>query len=298
MTRITMVSLLLLAICSGAWAGGPAQSTDYAALLSGDSIPLTLKLSDLDGSWRRFKVTGDQEPDAIYAAMYGVAGAVYYSKGQTVSVTRETYLVAYGLQAKMPTYATTIMRRGAPPEPEKLTAASPVALCLLNVRTMGNLADIRPFDRDAEIAAYLKLYEDLSAAMVSETSGEPSQMGNLKNVALAIQMFMADYDTTPPMKTPEAFRGALDEYVKNQDVFKDPETGEYYAINTSISDKSMSEITDPGKIVAVYEAQPGDDGKRGVAFLDGHVQRVSDDEWKRLRDASGIIEVGVAPVTR
>jgi hypothetical protein len=297
MTRITLVPLLLLVICSSAWAG--AQPTDFATLLSGSSIPLTLTLKDLDNSWRVFSASGAQETaGGIYAAMYGAPGVAYYSKGQTVTVSGETYLVAYSLQAKRPGYVTMMMGRGGGVQPETLTAASPVGLSLLNVRTMGDLTDIHPFDRDAEIAAYMKSYQELAAAAAASSGEEAaSSTSSIKNVAIAVEMFMADYDKLPPMKTPEDFRKALEEYVKNDDAFKDPETGEYFAVNSSISEKSVSDIKDPAKMVVAYQATPGKDGKRWVAFTDGHVQQVTGDQWKEFRDASGVIEAGVAPVS-
>jgi len=288
MARIPVVLLLLLATCSFVWAAAGAQPTDFASLLSGSSVPLVLKMKGLDGSWRRFTATGVQEAGGLYASMYGVASVVYYSKGQIVSAAGEIYLLAYSLQAKRPSYANMLMARGVMPEPETLTADSPVALSLLNIRTMGSLTDIRPFDRDAEIEAYMKSYTDIRSAMASEV-GEPSgAMGNLKNIALAVQLFMADYDKAPPAKSPEEFRKALEEYVKNEDVFKDPETGTYYTINPSVSDMSTADVEDPGKTVIAYQAEPGKDGKRGAAFLDGHVQRVGEDEWKTLKAGSNI----------
>ena len=286
MTRIVVVCLVLLAICSSAWAG--AEPMNFATLLSGSRMPLTLTLKDLDSSWRRLGASGGQEPGGIYAAMYGAPSVAYYSKGQTVTASGETYLVAYTLQAKRPSYAVMMVGHGGVGQPEALTAASLVGLSLLNVRTMGNLTDIRPFNRDAEIAAYAKSYEELAAAMgTSGEEGTPAA-SNLKNVAMAVQMFMTDYDKLPPMKTPEEFRSALEEYVQNDDAFKDAETGEYWAVNSSISEKSVSDIKDPAKTVVAYQAAPGRDGKRWVAFADGHVQGVTEDQWTDLKAGSGI----------
>jgi len=44
-------------------------------------------------------------------------------------------------------------------------------------------------------------------------------------VARAVQTYAVDYDKYPPMKTPQAFRSALEEYVKDVAAFKDPTTG-------------------------------------------------------------------------
>jgi hypothetical protein len=288
MTRIMLVLLVLLAVCCSAWAG--AEPTDFATLLSGSSIPLTLTLKDLDGDWRAFSASGAQETaGGVYAAMYGAPSTVYYSKGQIAAASGETYLVAYSLQAKKPNYMTLMMGRGGPVQPETITAASPVGLSLLNVRTMGNLTDIRRFDRDAEIAAYMKSYQEIAAAAAASSGEERSSAAsNIKNVAIAVEMFIADYDKLPAMKTPEEFRAALQEYVQNDDVFKDPETGEYYAVNPSVSDKGVSDLKDPAKTVVAYQAAPDKDGKRWLAFADGHVQQATEDQWKGLKAGSGI----------
>jgi hypothetical protein len=175
-------------------------------------------------------------------------------------------------------------------ESPETTADTALTLALLNVRTMGSLTDIRPFNLEAELAAFAESYAALQRTRATrvEQMDDPS-LANLKNVALAVQMFLADYDDKlPAMDTPEAFRAALEEYVSNSDVFKDEATGEYYGINASLNGKSLAQIKDPSQIVIAYQTTAQEDGTRGVAFLDGHAQRVNGEEWEKLKAASGI----------
>jgi len=112
---------------------------------------------------------------------------------------------------------------------------------------------------------------------------------NLKMVAAALQMYTADYDgALPPMNKPEAFRKALDDYVENAEMFRDPETKEFYGINPTLSGKKIKEIKDPAKTIAVYQVKPGKDGKRGVVFVDGSIKRLTETEWTELKASSKI----------
>ena len=96
-------------------------------VLAGKDYPLTLKLKDPDGTWRRFTAATGNEPMNPYRAMYGMAGggSTHFTKGQTVTVGGETYLVAYRIQTKpfdMVAWQQMAMRGGGqPPEPEKPT---------------------------------------------------------------------------------------------------------------------------------------------------------------------------------
>jgi prepilin-type processing-associated H-X9-DG protein len=122
---------------------------------------------------------------------------------------------------------------------------------------------------------------------VAEGAADPS-LPNLKSITLAIEMYMTDHDAAPPMADPERFRAVLDEYVANADAFKDPESGEYYSPNASLSGKPTSAIKDASRTVVIYQPSPGKDGRRGVGFVDGHVAKVTEEEWQKLKAASGI----------
>jgi hypothetical protein len=292
MRGVALAMLFLLLLPISVWAAQTSGTMDFPTALSGTSIRLSMKMSEFDGSWRRVTVTGAQDLASSYAAMYGLPIGVQYTKGETANIMGETYLIAYSPPPNRTAMGYMMLGR-TEGTVEEITADTPFALSLLSVRTMGSLTNIRPFDLQTEIAAFQQAYSGLQAMIASrgqgeEASNDPS-LSNLKNVALAAQMFMADYDDKiPPVDTAEAFRKALEEYVASDDVFQDPDTGESYAVNASLQGKSLSAIQDPAVIVLVYQPTPRDDGTRGVGFLDGHVKRVSDEEWQKLKAESGI----------
>lgn len=176
------------------------QSVEFQDLISGKSALLSLTLKDLNSDWRRMtiEVKGDGKgmglgeilgllmqmgmmsdlgknkggkPDEVASAamgmmflssLFGGSGEkpVYYTKGQTLSVAGETFLVAYRVKKHSPNlmemFAQSAMEGGKEPDPArtmpgKLSAESPLVISLLNFKTIGSISDIRPFDLNKEI---------------------------------------------------------------------------------------------------------------------------------------------------
>jgi len=102
-------------------------------------------------------------------------------------------------------------------------------------------------------------------------SGPPLHpcLSHVKNISLAIQMYVADNDDRfPPAGD---WCGILDEYVKNRDVFRCPEargtSGWDYAYNALLSAKSMYDLTDPANTVAIFESDAGRNAAGGPELL-------------------------------
>lgn len=166
MRQIAMYAALLV-LALPAYGQNSATTMDFHDLLYGNTTPLTLKLKDLNSDWRRVSIEGQSDAAGgmgMLGALFGgggsSSGAVYYTKGQAVNIAGETYIVAYKANLKQPDLMSLIMTSqkngGKEPDmsqlmPEKLTADSTLSLSLLNLKTSGNLTDIRPFDMNAEI---------------------------------------------------------------------------------------------------------------------------------------------------
>jgi hypothetical protein len=291
MKRPACLLLFLLLLPASLWAAAPSRTTDFAALLSGRIVPLSVKLGQLDSTWRRFTILGAQSQGSSLA-MFGLPSAsptvVYYSKGQTASAVGESFLVAYAADVKLPDATAALLGRGGE-MPEPVTADTPLQLTLLNVHALSNLTGIKPFDLKAELASYQQAYEAVQSAIEargSMTEGESSD-SNLKNLTLAIVMYYTDYDAMPPFADVDETRTVLEDYVKNDEVFNDP-TGEPYQFNASLSGKTIESSEDMSKLVVVYQAAPGEDDQREVGFADGHVRKVSAEEWGTLQAESGL----------
>jgi len=277
MRRLALAVILVGAVVSCCGCSG--RRGDFRKLLSSKRFPLTVRMGSLDSKWRRLTLggAGGGELASFYGAMFG--GGAYYTKGETVALAGETYLVAYTVSRKPMDFAS-MMRSGEPPAPPEVNADTQLGLSLINLRITGTLNDIRPFDFEEETAQQQEAYSRAT---------EQESLSNLKNLALAVQMFAVDHDDTlPPLDGVDAAKTALNEYVRNESIFSDPGTGEPYLPNAALSGKSMAKIADPARAVVFYEAEPGEDGKRGAAFADGHASRLSQSQWEEVRESSGI----------
>lgn len=278
-----------------------AQSNDLKRLLSGSTFPLSMKLKDLNGDWRRMNVSGqaDGGMGGMMQAVMGMfggggggsAGGAFYTNGDMASINGETYIVAYKARTKPLDFAALMGPNAKPPTPEKLTAETVLSLCLLNLRSAGNLTDVRTFDLNQEIAdnanppkGLLDVFEDSKNKAV-----ETSSLSNLKQIGLALAMYVQDYDEVlPPLGDPAKVKKVLYPYVKNDALFLQPETKEPYRSNPILSKKKMAHIGSPNSMVVFYEASPSADGTRGIAFLDGHAKRIPETQWAEVKRASKI----------
>ena len=128
---------------------GLAKDITFKELLTGSVAPLKLQLKDLDGTWRRCNVTGAGDSatgavNATYAALLGMGGRnAYYTKGETVTVEGESFLVAYRISTPPIDFQALIRGgmagRNPPPAPEKPTPESALSLALLHVRTLDKI---------------------------------------------------------------------------------------------------------------------------------------------------------------
>ena len=262
---------------------------DMSALLRGDQTPLTHKVSDLDGTWRRLTLDASANggnASTAYLSLFsglGAAGAdVYYTQGRTEAFGGETYLVAYHRQAKPIDFAA-LMRAGSSqnqPKPDPLTPDTVLSLSLLNLRTAGSLNDIRAFDVQQEVTAAQQ-----AAAQDSARQSE----SNLKQLSLGLVQYTQDYDESlPPMKDAATLKKALYPYIKSDPVFLQPDTKRPYRPNASLSNRSFVIFDNPATLVTMFEDAPDQDGTRAVAFLDGHVKRIPETQWPALKAASHV----------
>jgi len=269
------------------------ETVDLGHILSGKVFPLSMSLKELDGNWRRFTATGSDPAPSAYTQMIGLMtsrkgmGAYhYYTKGYTVPATGgETYLVAYSPLTQP--FDPSVFTRSEPPELQKLTPDTVLSLSLLNLRSIGSLTDIRPFDLNAEIS-------DGSEGNKDKQSGPANSQESLKAVGLAFLMYTSDHDDVfPPMNDPATARRALAPYAPRiddgkVDIFVQPDTNRLYIPNKILSKRKHAHIKNPAEMVMFYEGTPDKNGFRNVVYVDGHVKRLSESEWQVAKRQSKI----------
>jgi hypothetical protein len=133
-----------------------------------DSMSQLMKLATL-GSDDSGEAMGAMLGMSMMGGLFGGSGGatgetntVYYTQGKTVTLGGETFLVTYQYQRKELNLIRMAIdsgkNGGKEPDFEKLAAESkvtsdtPLTLALLNVRSIGSITGIRPFDLTTEIA--------------------------------------------------------------------------------------------------------------------------------------------------
>jgi prepilin-type processing-associated H-X9-DG protein len=96
---------------------------------------------------------------------------------------------------------------------------------------------------------------------------------NLKVLAVAMMMYVNDYDETfPPMRSAAQVRNRLRPYVKNEAAFYCPVTRQPYHPQKALSGKTLASIKDPKTTTMLTEAKAHPGGTAYTAHADGHVK--------------------------
>jgi hypothetical protein len=280
-----------------------SYGADFEQLLSGSPAPLTVKLKDLDGSWRQINISGQFEMGDLlqtYSSLFGGKGnsGVYYTQGKTVTVGGETYVIAYRLPSTgkgvnfRSLIESTLGGGGSQPSAaDKLTPETSLTLSLLNLRTIGSLNNIRPFNLKEELAASERAYQDAIAAYEkTQLESLNTQVSyNLTTLGSALLKYAEEHnEVLPQMKNSASVESTLKDWVEDQSAFVHPKTSEPFQFNSSLSGKKLADIPNAEQVVAFYEATAAKDGSRGVVFLDGRTERISSAEWSKVKQESGL----------
>jgi hypothetical protein len=281
---------------------------DFQELISGKQAPLTRQLKDLDDSWRQVAISGQYEMADLMKSWTNLFAAnlydnLYYTQGKTVRVNDETYVVAYRLASSAEPLNLMSLLEGvmgsvsgvaggdceAIASPEKITPETKVTLSLLNLKTIGSLNNVRPFDLETDLALLEKTEKQAQEACEqANLAAMDSQVeSNLQSLGSALRSYAEQNEQQlPDMSDLETVKLALQEFVYDESVFYHPETFEPYLVNSSLSGKNLAELDEGEEIVAFYEASPAADGTIGVVYTDGVCQRISAEDWEAVKETS------------
>lgn len=181
-------------------------------ILSGSVTPLTIKLKDLDSNWRVFTAASSDYTNILATAMGG-GGNKVFTKGDTVSIGNDVFLVTYKAEAPD---MTALFAGGGPPKPKPLTSDSVLRLSLLNLHALSAMDGIRVFDlKEQTVAPAKSLLELMQEAqpsktvttMTTTTSGTAAEPVLLKNGSRAPDFVVHD-DGGRPIKL-SSYRGKV-----------------------------------------------------------------------------------------
>ena len=82
-----------------------AAEPTLSEILSGKTVPSTIAIKELTPEWRALRTTGQFDTGSIFQAQLMANNKIfvagYYTKGQTISLAGESYIIAYSLQDKL-----------------------------------------------------------------------------------------------------------------------------------------------------------------------------------------------------
>lgn len=295
--KSTFMALVVFTLTSAAMAQTKLPDNLYEAL-NQQGVRTTLSASDLSADWHIISA-GELGFLGLAMASEMPFQVSFYTKGEMISFGKEKYLVAYHEQiirtdnpADMPPPFYHSSKKGYLLEDSKL------ALSLLPLDASQSIYEIKQFDPQTD---YIK----------KDVVSEQSSLSNLKQIGLAVMMYVQDYDEKyPPMvaarnadEIDEHFNGRnitprttvqnrLMPYIKSKQIFLQPVTHRPYLPNYKISRTSMAKIDNPASTLLFYEDAPNSAEMRAVVYADGHAKLISEEEFQRERKAQGISESG------
>jgi hypothetical protein len=117
-------------------------------------------------------------------------------------------------------------------------------------------------------------YADGHAVHGKEIAPQATDIGNIKQLGIAINQYSQDYDESlPPFDTYSHFEQALLPYTNNNfALFQSPDTGLQYKINSSLNGLNLQDISDPSSTWVTEDALPDAAGNYTIGYLDGHAK--------------------------
>jgi len=324
---LTMVGLALLG-------HGPASAQDSLESLFTPSRPASMSPADLPDDYKAYEIRlvgasngmdmsfmwmgmamgGGSNRDEADRVTFGLLqlGDIYWTKGESVGDGTDKLLVTYKLDLSVLDLVAT---NGKPPMNLQLRQV------LIRSSAIGSFG---PFPR-ATKESMLKLINaaqalnltptatDSPAATASHssepTSPEPPEfeardasiaantLNNIKQAALATHMYASDYDDDIPyVQSTRSAVSVLFPYSKARAIFASGHNPPRpFRLNMALAGVHISRIALPAEVVMWYEPQSDTDGRRAVAFADGHAMRLTEAEWRK---ASGTLSLKIPRRTR
>ena len=247
-------------------------------------MPLSLQAKDLNENFARFHFSGASKKDqsAVMRAMSGQINPTgldrnYFTKGDTLKLESGTYLIAYAPEDRA---AATPMDDEidfgdavpASPQPHKLRVIDKLLISLLDLRNLGNITDLQPFDAEND--------------MENEADRNRAVVSTLKSLGQHLIAWLEEQDESKwpswgTIATPE-IRQHFNPYAQSEQMWQHPSTGEFFGLNPALAKRDIWEMANRAWVYMAYERRAAADGARAVLFADGHVERVNPDRWKRL----------------
>lgn len=279
----------------------PAQ--DLGTILRDQSLPNKIKPADIKDDMRAVKITHEkqgggsdifsmmmnpmmmmmgalgsmgsseesQDPDQGAAMAFFDRLSISWTNGATIKLYEQDFLVTYSIQVNM----AEMMKSKSPPD----LSQTELTLTLVNTKHITSITPRTDMTKEEWLKPAPATAPDSPARLAAEKA---RGLSNVKQLALAAMMYSSDYDDVFPYV--QSTKGAFEviyPYMKSKDLSKSLNpNGSKILFNMAVAGVNAAVIEDPAETVLFYEDKPWPDGERIVAFTDGHVKFLSEEEWE------------------
>jgi hypothetical protein len=134
-------------------------------------------------------------------------------------------------------------------------------------------------------------HPEINRETILRVFGQPGQpnpaaaitrtLSNAKQVAVGMMLYSNDYDDLfPHAQSTAQAQEEVYPYLKNASLWKsDNPNGGRLLYNTTLSGVSQTQLPFPAETLLIWDEMPWPDGRRVVAYADGHAKIVTADEW-------------------
>lgn len=313
------ISCVITGVLLTPYAVGAMPQVAIKDVINGQGLAPTMKLSTLPAEYKSVKIElakgGDSGMASMLPMMMMAQGASggggggmegfflgsifnnYWTKADMVTMGGHEFLVTYKLELglrsnandmdSMPFAASlrlALVRTDmiASISPDPTATASGVAKLLKAAKI--------PIDQDVEVIQIPGNQASTAAilfpvfAQAKSAAKATATLSNAKQMALGVMIYMSDYDDVLPYpQSVAAVKFVTYPYIKNKDIYKtlNPNGGQFL-FNNAIGGVEAAIVENPADTILWYESKAWPDGRRAVAFLDGHAKLVNPEEWKRV----------------
>jgi len=279
-----------------------AQQLSSADLVKGNygKFATVLKLADLPDDYSAVKLVMSPSSNDTMMSLLPLVGMggrndpaslmkvrlaqCCWSNGDSVRFMGRDYLVTYRVdvdasavfaQESRYSFGTT-----EPPEAEHEPSLK------INLVALDSIQGVTPYPELTKkdlLAAFGRGRHGVNSPQ-DEPRAQATTASNVKQAALGLIMYAGDYDDVLPyVQDTKAVQFLIQPYTKNMQIWEtlNPKGG-MIRFNMGVAGAEMVSIERPAETVMLFESEPWSDGRRAVAFCDGHVKLVGADEWASL----------------
>lgn len=281
-----------------------ATAQDVASILNQKALPEAIKIAELPEGFKAVKIKvagvsggggpldmfgglafmflmslGGSSQQASQMAAMDALGLldVSWTRGETLKLAGSDFLITYKTDPNMSDLANLIQGASA-------LANAPLRLTLVKVADIQSLSPRNDLSKETFTSAQPANPGTQEMSPARQSAARTATLSNAKQIALGLLMYCSDYDDVLPW--PQSSKSAwsvIDPYLKNRELYKtlNPDGGEF-RFNMCLGGVNAVDIEQPADTPLIYESKPWPDGKRIVAYTDGHAKVVSPEEWAKL----------------